>query len=149
MTRLGLDFDNTLVRYDKIFHELALEKGLIDDSLPIEKKAIRDYLHKRGEDEEFTLLQGEVYGLRILEAEPAEGMLDAIHKLKEKQVDMTLISHKTRTPYKGPAYDLREMAMQWLEKHNITKILNKNGKENNIHFAETKEEKMGHKYKDE
>ena len=29
MTLLGLDFDNTLVRYDKLFHKIALEKGLI------------------------------------------------------------------------------------------------------------------------
>ena len=30
MTLLGLDFDNTLVRYDKLFHQLAVEKGLIE-----------------------------------------------------------------------------------------------------------------------
>ena len=29
MTLLGLDFDNTLVRYDKLFHQLAVEKGLL------------------------------------------------------------------------------------------------------------------------
>ena len=73
MTLLGLDFDNTLVRYDKLFHQLALEKGLIKKSLPTDKTAIRDYLRSQGQDEQFTLLQGEVYGLRILEAEPAKG----------------------------------------------------------------------------
>ena len=33
MTLLGLDFDNTLVRYDNLFHKLALEKGLINDEV--------------------------------------------------------------------------------------------------------------------
>ena len=31
MTLLGLDFDNTLVRYDKLFYKVALEKGLIEE----------------------------------------------------------------------------------------------------------------------
>ena len=34
MTLLGLDFDNTLVRYDKLFHKLAKEKGLIEHHVP-------------------------------------------------------------------------------------------------------------------
>ena len=65
MTLLGLDFDNTLVRYDKLFHRLALEKGLIEHTIKKDKKAIRDYLREKGQDNEFTLLQGEVYGGRI------------------------------------------------------------------------------------
>ena len=78
MTLLGLDFDNTLVRYDTLFHQLAIEKGLIEASLPANKTVIRDYLRSQGQDEQFTTLQGEVYGLRILDAEPAEGMLKAL-----------------------------------------------------------------------
>ena len=74
MTLLGLDFDNTLVRYDKLFHQLALEKNLIEQIVPANKTAIRDYLREQGKEEQFTLLQGEVYGPRILEAEPAEGI---------------------------------------------------------------------------
>ena len=117
MTKLGLDFDNTLVCYDKLFHKLALEKGLIDESLPADKTAIRDYLRSQGQDEQFTLLQGEVYGLRILEAEPAEGMLKALGELHQRAIPMVLVSHKTRTPYKGPGYDLHQAAWRWLEKY--------------------------------
>ena len=46
MTLLGLDFDNTIVRYDNLFHKLAIEKGLIEQSVPRDKKAIRDYIMK-------------------------------------------------------------------------------------------------------
>ena len=117
MTLLGLDFDNTLVRYDKLFHQLALEKGLIEKSLPADKTAIRNYLRSQGQDEQFTLLQGEVYGLRILEAEPAEGMLKALAELHKRGIPMVLVSHKTTTPYKGPAYDLHQAALSWLNKY--------------------------------
>ena len=66
MTLLGLDFD-TLVRYNELFYQLAVEKGLIKESIPICKTTIR-LITCQGKDEEFTLLQGEVYGLRILDA---------------------------------------------------------------------------------
>ena len=86
------------------------EKSLIEESLPIHKTAIRDFLRSQGQDDQFTLLQGEVYGLRILEAEPAEGMLNALGELHKRGVPMVLVSHKTKTPYKGPAYDLHQAA---------------------------------------
>ena len=115
MTLLGLDFDNTLVRYDKLFHQLALEKGLIEKSLSADKIAIRDHLRSQGQDEQFTLLQGEVYGLRILEAEPAEGMMSALNELKERGIKMVLVSHKTRKPYKGPSYNSQTSTWNLLE----------------------------------
>ena len=58
MTLLGLDFDNTLVSYDEIFHKIALEKGLINKEVSPNKIEIRDYLRGQGKDEEFTLMQG-------------------------------------------------------------------------------------------
>lgn len=119
MSRLGLDFDNTLVRYDKLFHQLAIEKGLIEKTLPADKTTIRDYLRGQGRDEQFTMLQGEVYGLRILEAEPAEDMLKALGEMHQRGVSMVLVSHKTRRPYKGPAYDLHKATWGWLEKHDF------------------------------
>ena len=76
MTLIGLDFDNTLVCYNKLFHQTALEK-LIDESIPVDKVVIRDYLRRINREEEFTLLQGEVYGSRILDAEPAEDARDS------------------------------------------------------------------------
>jgi FMN phosphatase YigB (HAD superfamily) len=142
MTLLGLDFDNTLVRYDKLFHQLALEKGLIKKSLPADKTAIRDYLRSQGQDEQFTLMQGEVYGLRILEAEPAEGMLKALSDLHQRGIPMVLVSHKTRTPYKGHAYDLHQAAWSWLEKYGFFAPNGLGWSKNQVFFEETKQEKI-------
>ena len=114
MTLLGLDFDNTLVRYDKLFHKLALEKNIIDPFVAVDKIAIRDYLHNKGLDEQFTILQGEVYASRILEALPAEGMMKTLERLNHLGIPMVIVSHKTRIPYKGPCYDLHEAAISWL-----------------------------------
>ena len=142
MTLLGLDFDNTLVDYDDLFHKLAVEKELIEHSVPANKQLIRDYLREQGKNEEFTLMQGEVYGKRILEAKPMTGMTDALWKLKQKRIEMVLISHKTKIPYKGPRYDLRAAARSWLLKY---KFYNDNflgWKEEQIHFEDTKEEKI-------
>ena len=47
MKLLGIDFDNTLVNYDNLFHKVAVEKGLIKYSLPANKIAIRDYLREK------------------------------------------------------------------------------------------------------
>ena len=139
---LGLDFDNTLVSYDKLFHKLAIEKGIIDENFLIDKIAIRDHLRESGRDELFTLLQGEVYGLRILEAEPAEGMVEALCKLRERGIEMVLVSHKTKTPYKGPKYELRKAAWGWLEKYRFFAEDGLGWEENQVYFEDNKEDKI-------
>ena len=120
MTLLGLDFDNTLVRYDRLFHQLAVEKRLIDSDLQ-KIKTVKRELHKRGREKEFTIIQGEVYGSRIIDATPAEGMVEALLKLKKEGVKMVIVSHKTKTPYKGTQYNLHQAAINWLEKWNFLK----------------------------
>lgn len=142
MTLLGLDFDNTLVRYDQLFHQLALEKNLIEQEVPANKTAIRNYLREHDKEEEFTLLQGEVYGPRILEAEPAEGMLEALNKLSENGIQMVLVSHKTRTPYMGPEYDLHQAAWNWLEKYRFFADQGLRWERNQVYFEETKQKKV-------
>ena len=142
MTLLGLDFDNTLVRYDNLFHKLALEKGLINDEVEKDKTIIRDHLREQGKNDEFTLLQGEVYGLHILDAEPAFGMLETLKDLNRQGIPMIIISHKTQKPYKGPAYDLRRAAIEWLEKHDFFKSEGLNWEKNQVIFEDTKDKKI-------
>ena len=142
MALLGLDFDNTLVRYDKLFYTLALEKGLIEASVPANKTTIRDLLRNEGKEEQFTLLQGEVYGLRILEAEPAEGMLKTLAELHERGISMVVVSHKTSTPYKGPAYDLRHAAWSWLEQHKFFEKSGLNWQKSQVYFESDKKDKI-------
>jgi hypothetical protein len=113
---LGLDFDNTLIRYDRLFHKVALERSWIPEATAEEKNAVRDYLRAAGREDDWTVLQGIVYGARILEAEPYSGMLETLAHLKQRGVAMRIVSHKTRAPYLGEPCDLHGAARGWLDR---------------------------------
>jgi hypothetical protein len=115
--RLGLDFDNTLVSYDRLFLKVAVEKSSVPARTPARKNAVRDHLRAAGREEDWTRLQGEVYGNRILEAEPFDGMLATLKWLAVHDVPMCIVSHKTRTPYLGDPSDLHAAARGWLDSH--------------------------------
>ena len=55
MIKLGLDLDNTVIIYNKLFYNLALEKGLIDKNIEANKTSVRNHLRSIGADHEFTL----------------------------------------------------------------------------------------------
>ena len=85
MVILGLDFDNTLITYDKIFFEKALEMDLVDfGQWPKDKDEIRNHLRSIGKEKDFTKLQGEVYGPEIVNAEAAVGVLEALKKIENE-----------------------------------------------------------------
>ena len=63
--RIGIDFDNTIACYDGVFHAAALERGLIPAQLGRDKNSVRDYLNGAGRADDFTELQGYVYGARM------------------------------------------------------------------------------------
>ena len=142
MIRLGLDFDNTLIRYDELFHKVAREKGLISDSVQPQKNKIRNYLRHKGIENEWTKLQGEVYGNRILEAVAWEGMLEKLSALQERGVELYLISHKTKVPYLGPTYDLHAAALSWLDQEGFFSRRGLNWQPEQVFFELTKEEKV-------
>lgn len=115
--RIGIDFDNTIVCYDAIFHRVALEQGLIPASLPVSKGSVRDYLRAMDKEDAWTAMQGYVYGVRMIDAEAFPGVLDFFRRLVRQGVDVAIVSHKTRHPYLGPKYDLHQAALDWLEKN--------------------------------
>ena len=142
MTKIGIDFDNTIVFYDDLFHKIATEEKLIPSNFPSSKLLIRDYLRKKNKEEFFTLLQAEVYGKRILEASPAPNVDLAIKKIIDNGFDVSIISHKSLNPYKGPKYNLHEAAMSWLEKNKFFEEKKVGLSEKNVFFNLTKEEKV-------
>tara|TARA_Y100000031_G_scaffold156293_1_gene210291 strand:+ start:969 stop:1568 length:600 start_codon:yes stop_codon:yes gene_type:complete len=139
---LGLDFDNTLIRYDELFHQLAFERGLITQELPKVKNTVRDYLRYVGKEDEWTQIQGEVYGKRIREAIPFEGMQETLKKISALDVKMFLVSHKTKTPYMGSQYNLHYAAIGWLREHSFFDATGLGWHESQVFFELTKEEKV-------
>ena len=86
--KVGFDFDNTIVAFDKLFHKVGVEKDLIPKALPESKIAIRDYLRDQGKEEMWTEMQGFVYGKRILEADPYPQVLDFMKLLKDNSINI-------------------------------------------------------------
>ena len=143
MIKLGLDFDNTLITYDEIFYKIALERNLINENFSPQKNLIRDFLIHQNMEDQFTLLQAEVYGKRILEARPSENLVESLLNLKRKtNIQYFIVSHKTKKPIKGPNYDLHEAAISWLTKNDFFAPNGLNLKRENIFFEPTKQSKV-------
>jgi hypothetical protein len=113
---IGVDFDNTIVCYDELFHRVGVEEGLIPASVPATKTAVRGYLDERGQGDAWTELQGHVYGVHLPRAAVFPGVLDIFRRWIAAGVPVCIISHKTRYPAKGPSYDLHLAAQRWLER---------------------------------
>lgn len=112
---LGVDFDNTLVCYDGLFHMAAVAKGLMPGNGPHDKDGVRNWLIERGREADFTRLQGEVYGPGLRNAPAYPGARESLANLIGGGWTVYIISHKTKQPVLGPAHDLRKAALGWLE----------------------------------
>jgi len=117
--RIGVDFDNTLVCYDDLFARVCRERELIGDDIPVNKTAIRDHLRAVGREDDWTEVQGIVYGPRITGAKPFEGALDFLREAGGSGHEIFIISHKTRHPYRGERHDLHESARNWLRTNGV------------------------------
>jgi FMN phosphatase YigB (HAD superfamily) len=114
---IGLDFDNTIVCYDQLFHRLAVERGLVSPQVATVKQAVRDALWATGQADEWTELQGIAYGPRIVDAEPFPGVLAFLRRSREAGVQVAIVSHKSRHPFRGEPHDLHAAAHAFLELH--------------------------------
>ena len=113
--RIGLDFDNTIANYDGVFHAAAVERGLVPADLDTSKNAVRDHLNGTGRKDAFTELQGYVYGARMDLVAPYPGVSDFVAAACRAGHTLYVVSHRTRQPILGPAYDLHEAARGFLE----------------------------------
>jgi len=117
---IGIDFDNTIVSYNEVCYELALEQGLIPKELAHTKNAVRDYLRQQGKEQRWTEFQGHLYGPGIVKALPFPGVLQFITECKRRKIKVYVISHKTKYPFLGPKHDLHDYAHRWLEKQGFS-----------------------------
>lgn len=138
---IGFDFDNTLINYSNSFKHLARKKKIVPEENNKSKISIRNYLRQKNIEQEWTMLQGEVYGKNIMSAKMFDGVFEALSYITKKNYEIKIISHKTQYPYIGEKIDLRLSAKNWMNKnllHNQEiKILEKN-----IFFENTIEKKI-------
>jgi hypothetical protein len=114
--RIGIDFDNTIICYDKVFAVVARQRGLVPEGWEGLKTDVRDHLRSRaGGELAWQGLQGFVYGKGIGGAEIYPGVREFLAACKQAGSKVFIVSHKTRFGHQDPdRTDLRDAARSWL-----------------------------------
>lgn len=112
---VGLDLDNTIACFDRVFRSVAMRVGLVGPDVPADKKSVQRAVRAGSGEEAWTRLQGLVYGPHMVEAEPFPGVVDFCARASAAGVDLRVISHRTRQPVLGEPHDLHAAARRWLE----------------------------------
>jgi FMN phosphatase YigB (HAD superfamily) len=117
--RIGIDFDNTIACYNGVFHRAAVERGLVPETLACDKTSVRNYLRGIGREDDWTELQGYIYGLRMDLVSPYPGAIDFMRAACAAGHDVFIVSHKSRHPYIGERHDLHKAAQGFLAAHGV------------------------------
>lgn len=138
---IGIDFDNTIVAYDLIFHNECVKRNLIPFDTVAHKDVIKDYLIERGLNEGWLSVQGHVYGEQIKQAKPFAGIIEFFAQCKRAGIKTYIISHKTMFPYSGQRINLHEAAHEWLENNGFYDYAKSGLTKDDIFFAATPKDK--------
>jgi hypothetical protein len=142
--RVGIDFDNTIVRYDHVFAEAARSRGWVPQNFRGSKKQLRDAVRLLADGEsKWQILQGEVYGQRMGEAEPFPGVMEFIDAARRRGIAMFIVSHKTRySNFDARKVDLREAALAWMDRNGFFDPARLGLSHDQIFFTDTRAEKI-------
>ncbi|MEY3480883.1 MAG: hypothetical protein RIQ71_1658 [Verrucomicrobiota bacterium] len=119
---IGIDLDNTIVCYDRVFERLAYGLELPRDVASGGKQAIRDFLRRQNREDEWTEMQGKAYGSWIGDAQPFEGVLEFMASARQLDHALCIVSHRTKQPFLGEPVDLHAAAQGWLREHGIDRL---------------------------
>jgi hypothetical protein len=142
--RIGLDFDNTIIRYDGVFRQAAIERGLVSAEFCGTKQQVRNAIRLLPDGElEWQALQGYVYGKGIQGATLFAGLGDFLRRARAHGDTILVVSHKTEYGHFDPdRVNLRRAAMQWMEGQGFFTEQGFSLVPNNIYFASTRSEKL-------
>jgi hypothetical protein len=141
---VGIDFDNTIATYDRLFHALALERDLIDGTVPHSKRRIRDAVRLRDEGElHWQQLQASAYGRHMAAAALAPGVGEFLMRCREAGVTVYVISHRSSHAAADPdGVPLRAAALDWMRAHGLFGSGGLGVREEDVFFASTRAEKL-------
>mgnify|MGYP006080271985 FL=1 len=139
---IGIDFDNTIIKYDNVFGRVAIEKKILSDSELKSKNDVKKLLISSDRENDWTELQGIVYGSHIMAAESYENFSDVFVSLLNAGHELKIISHKTKYPFIGKRINLRSAAMMWLKEKGIVGTGHNKLSETDVFFCSTITEKV-------
>jgi hypothetical protein len=142
--RIGLDFDNTMIRYDDVFRQAAERRGLLPSDFSGSKQQVRDAIRDQPDGElKWQALQGHVYGKGIEGATLFHGVPDFLRRARLLGDTVLIVSHKTEYGHFDPErVNLREAAMRWMEKQGFFTDHDISIDPGNVHFASSRSEKL-------
>jgi hypothetical protein len=142
-SRIGIDFDNTIITYDEVFCATAKRRGLIDASFSGRKQAVRDAIRLLPDGEiSWQQLQGYIYGRGIAQAKMVEGVERFLRRCRTEQCSVVVVSHKTEYGHYDPdRVNLRQAALDWMTAHGLFKNARGSTIES-VFFESTRAEKL-------
>ncbi|WP_225124887.1 hypothetical protein [Bradyrhizobium sp. IC3123] len=137
--RIGIDFDNTIICYDKVFAAAARQRGLVPEGWDGLKTDVRDFLRSRaGGELAWQGLQGFVYGKGIGGAEINPGVREFLAACRKAGASVHIVSHKTQFGHQDPdRVDLREAARGWLKSVGLIDTADAAISAGNVYFEDT------------
>jgi hypothetical protein len=137
--RIGIDFDNTIIRYDEVFAAAAQRRGLVPEGWSGRKNELRDYLRSQpGGELAWQGLQGWVYGKGIKDAAIFLGMPDFLAACRRAGADVYVVSHKTKYGHQDPdRTDLRVAARNWMQESGLIGSADSILRLDHIYFEDT------------
>lgn len=142
--RIGLDFDNTIIRYDEVFQQAAKQRGFLDAGFSGTKQQVRDAIRLLSDGErKWQALQGYVYGKGISGAQIFSGVPEFLRRAREDGHTVLVVSHKTEYGHFDPdRINLRNAALGWMESQGFFSDQGFSMLRDDVHFASTRSEKV-------
>ena len=118
---IGIDFDNTIACYDRVFHATAMRHGLIDADTRMAKSPIRDAIRQHPDGElHWQRLQAEVYGPLMPQAQLLEGVLAFLQRCRRNDFPVYVVSHKSEFARRDETQtNLRHAARSWMQERQL------------------------------
>ena len=141
---IGVDFDNTLVSYDDLMHEVARDQGFISPELSGGKHAIRERIRQSAAGERgWQKVQSLVYGPKIDRATLIDGVQMFFIRCRQGGISVRIISHKTEFAAGDEGKtNLRAAALTWMERRGFFREEGLGLSAQDVFFESTRDEKI-------
>ena len=142
---IGIDFDNTISRYETLFRKVGMDEGIIDGNWEGKGKTeLRDHLRRQPNGKKTWMkLQGLVYGKHMQSAEMMSGVANFLLSCKVRDHKIFIVSHKTEYGhFDTEKISLRYEALKWMETKYFFDPEYFGINKEDIFFADTREEKV-------
>lgn len=144
MSRIGIDFDNTIACYDQAFYDVAVIMDMGTDSVEASKIDIKNLvLQRSGGELDWQRLQGQVYGKHMLRAEMFSGFLEFLYMSRLRGNEIFIVSHKSEFGhFDEDRVPLREQALNWMQANGVFDENCFGLKRQDVFFETTREDKI-------